>query len=148
MPAMSEPATTATIDSPAPTTTTVVTSSSTSSTAPTSTPKVDHRTCPDFKYQEDAQAAFVAGNLSLDGDGNGVACQTLPHRPVHHTTPAPATTTTHVAVPIDNTSTAALANTGASATVPLILGVALVLGGVAAVLTARRRRTATPEEHS
>ncbi len=37
--------------------------------------------CADFKYQEDAQAAYNAGAKQLDGDHDGVACESLPHRP-------------------------------------------------------------------
>lgn len=37
--------------------------------------------CADFKYQEDAQAAYAAGATQLDRDNDGVACESLPHRP-------------------------------------------------------------------
>jgi hypothetical protein len=33
--------------------------------------------CSDFKYQEDAQAAY---SPDLDSDGNGIACESLPSR--------------------------------------------------------------------
>lgn len=45
------------------------------------------RNCSDFAYQEDAQAFFIAegGPTSdphrLDSNGDGVACESLPHRP-------------------------------------------------------------------
>jgi hypothetical protein len=57
------------------------------------------RDCSDFTYQEDAQAFFIAngGPTSdphrLDGDNDGVACDTLPHRPVSAPPPAPPTAT-------------------------------------------------------
>jgi hypothetical protein len=41
--------------------------------------------CPDFRYQEDAQAHLNADRSDpdrLDADNDGVACETLPHRPV------------------------------------------------------------------
>jgi hypothetical protein len=39
------------------------------------------RDCPDFRYQEDAQAALAPGDPErLDEDGDGVACETLPSR--------------------------------------------------------------------
>ena len=37
--------------------------------------------CSNFRYQEDAQAAYAAGARQLDGDGDGVACESLPRRP-------------------------------------------------------------------
>ena len=37
--------------------------------------------CADFQYQEDAQAGFNAGAKQLDGDNDGIACESLPHRP-------------------------------------------------------------------
>lgn len=37
--------------------------------------------CSDFRYQEDAQAAFSSGARQLDGDRDGIACESLPHRP-------------------------------------------------------------------
>lgn len=38
-------------------------------------------TCGSFQYQEDAQAALRAGGHgNLDGDGDGIACESLPHR--------------------------------------------------------------------
>ncbi len=36
-------------------------------------------TCDDFEYQEEAQAALPS-NERLDGDGNGIACESLPSR--------------------------------------------------------------------
>lgn len=36
--------------------------------------------CADFKYQEDAQAAFRNGAKQLDGDNDGIACENLPRR--------------------------------------------------------------------
>lgn len=54
--------------------------------------------CANFTYQEDAQAylnANPADPEGLDGDNDGIACETLPHRPatvVTTPTTAPATT--------------------------------------------------------
>jgi hypothetical protein len=53
--------------------------------------------CGDFQYQEEAQAVFDAtpgDPYRLDSDNDGIACETLPHRPVQHTTTAPAPATT------------------------------------------------------
>ncbi len=36
--------------------------------------------CADFRYQEDAQAAYANGAKQLDGDHDGIACESLPHR--------------------------------------------------------------------
>lgn len=38
--------------------------------------------CSDFRYQEDAQAAYLSGARQLDRDSDGVACEDLPRRPV------------------------------------------------------------------
>ncbi|MEU8630775.1 excalibur calcium-binding domain-containing protein [Amycolatopsis sp. NPDC048633] len=60
--------------------------------------------CPDFKYQEEAQAVLDAtpgDPNNLDADHDGIACDTLPHRPQQNTsTPTaerPSTTKTHTA---------------------------------------------------
>jgi Excalibur calcium-binding domain len=37
--------------------------------------------CSDFRYQEDAQDALNRGASQLDGDHDGIACESLPHRP-------------------------------------------------------------------
>jgi hypothetical protein len=64
------------------------------------TPLVGDLNCSDFKYQEDAQAVLDAtpGDPNhLDKDKDGIACESLPHRPQQSTsTPTsekPATTT-------------------------------------------------------
>jgi hypothetical protein len=65
------------------------------------TPLVGDLDCKDFKYQEDAQAVYDKDPSDPNGlDGapkNGIACESLPHRPVQNTaTPTsekPATTT-------------------------------------------------------
>lgn len=44
------------------------------------------RTCSEFAYQEEAQAALNGGATELDRDNDGVACENLPHRPI---TPSP-----------------------------------------------------------
>ena len=38
--------------------------------------------CANFQYQEDAQDAYRNGEKQLDGDNDGKACESLPHRPV------------------------------------------------------------------
>ncbi|MEQ0561445.1 calcium-binding protein [Amycolatopsis sp. NEAU-NG30] len=55
--------------------------------------------CPDFEYQEDAQAVLDAtpGDPNhLDADNDGIACDSLPRRPQHNaatpTSERPATT--------------------------------------------------------
>ena len=56
----------------------------------------DTLNCDDFQHQEDAQAELakdVSDPHNLDGDKNGVACESLPHRPV--VVPDPV-------VPVDN----------------------------------------------
>jgi hypothetical protein len=45
--------------------------------------------CSDFIYQEDAQSAYNSGATQLDGDNDGVACESLPHRPSSPPTPTP-----------------------------------------------------------
>ncbi|MEV7093116.1 excalibur calcium-binding domain-containing protein [Amycolatopsis sp. NPDC051045] len=53
------------------------------------TPLVGDKNCPDFQYQEDAQAVLDAtpGDPNdLDRDKNGIACESLPHRPKQSTT--------------------------------------------------------------
>jgi len=47
-------------------------------------------TCSDFTYQEDAQAALRNGASQLDGDRDGVACESLPKRPASPPAPSPA----------------------------------------------------------
>lgn len=41
---------------------------------------ISNATCGDFRYQEDAQAAYRAGARQLDGDNDGIACESLPRR--------------------------------------------------------------------
>jgi hypothetical protein len=46
--------------------------------------------CTDFQYQEDAQAHLLPGDpYGLDADHDGIACETLPHRPVAGPSPTP-----------------------------------------------------------
>lgn len=61
------------------------------------------RNCPDFHFQEEAQAVLDADRTDpnhLDQDHDGIACESLPHRgapastPASTTKPAPATKTT------------------------------------------------------
>ncbi|MEU4251629.1 excalibur calcium-binding domain-containing protein [Amycolatopsis sp. NPDC026612] len=54
------------------------------------TPLVGDKNCADFQYQEEAQAVLDAtpGDPNdLDRDKNGIACETLPHRPHQQSTP-------------------------------------------------------------
>jgi hypothetical protein len=37
--------------------------------------------CANYQYQQDAQVAFRAGATQLDGDKDGIACESLPGRP-------------------------------------------------------------------
>jgi hypothetical protein len=77
-------------------------------------PLANNLDCPDFKYQEDAQAVLDADRTDpnkLDQDHDGIACESLPHRggPASTTPatskPAPATTTAAAAVPAKKPST-------------------------------------------
>jgi len=61
-----------------------------SSTSGTSSANSTAR-CGDFAYQEDAQAALRSGANQLDGDNDGIACESLPHRPSTPTQPTPPT---------------------------------------------------------
>ncbi|TNC22357.1 excalibur calcium-binding domain-containing protein [Amycolatopsis alkalitolerans] len=67
--------------------------------------------CSDFKYQEDAQAVYDADPSdpnNLDGnDNDGIACESLPHRPAQTTTTSskPATTSQRPTTTPTRTST-------------------------------------------
>lgn len=53
------------------------------------------RDCPDFTYQEDAQAVYdqdPSDPNRLDADNDGIACEDLPHRPAGTGSPAPLVT--------------------------------------------------------
>lgn len=62
--------------------------------------------CRDFTYQEDAQAVYDADESDpngLDGnDNDGIACESLPHRPAQQT---PTSTITTTAIPTTPAST-------------------------------------------
>ena len=89
----------------------------------------DHN-CQDFAYQEDAQAYFDAQSGdpdNLDGNGDGVACETRPHQLVgvattttRTTTTPPVTTTTTTTAPVGystaTTTTSTTEGTTASTT--------------------------------
>ena len=67
--------------------------------------------CSDFQYQEDAQAVYNADPSDpnrLDNDNDGIACESLPHRPV---TKPPVTTTPKTTTPSTTTKTPAPATT-------------------------------------
>jgi mannan endo-1,4-beta-mannosidase len=88
--------TTTTTKAPATTTTTTAaprttTTSTTTTVAPTTTVHVAQ--CKDFASQPEAQALFDSDPATyayFDGDGDGVACEDLPGRPVPTTLPPPA----------------------------------------------------------
>ncbi len=62
--------------------------------------------CPDFRYQEDAQAKLLPGDpYRLDADHDGVACQNLPHRGSSATTATPVTSGTKAAGTASRTTT-------------------------------------------
>jgi endonuclease YncB( thermonuclease family) len=50
---------------------------------------LDSASCENFRYQEDAQLAFVSGNQSLDADGDGQACEWLTSEVVATRSPSP-----------------------------------------------------------
>jgi hypothetical protein len=78
-----------------------------------------HTTCGSYQYQEDAEAALHAGGHgNLDGDNDGIACESLPHRgsSTPTTTPRGPSTPTPVASTPKHTGTATRA--GSSSTRP------------------------------
>lgn len=94
------------------------------------TPLTGDKNCPDFQYQEEAQAVLDAtpgDPNNLDRDKDGIACEDLPHRPVQNTTPPtsaqPSTATrTHTAPKPATTKKAA--TTGGQVKVKPVGGVA------------------------
>ena len=59
-----------------------------------------HTTCGSYQYQEDAEAALHAGGHgNLDGDHDGIACESLPHRASSVPTTKPVTPPTKPAAP-------------------------------------------------
>ncbi len=59
-----------------------------------------HTTCGSYQYQEDAEAALHAGGHgNLDGDHDGIACESLPHRGSSVPTTKPVTPPTKPAAP-------------------------------------------------
>ncbi|GAB3139081.1 excalibur calcium-binding domain-containing protein [Amycolatopsis stemonae] len=83
--------------------------------------------CSDFHYQEEAQAVLDAtpgDPNNLDSDHDGIACESLPHRPQGTTTPSaekPATETHPAPKPATTTKKAA---TGSQVKVKPVGGVA------------------------
>ena len=76
------------------------------------------RNCPSYTYQEDAQAALDQDRddpNNLDRDHDGVACETLPHRPAAGTSADDTTSTTDTAT--TTTPPAALVAADSSTTV-------------------------------
>lgn len=70
-----------------------------------SRPRRGHRRSPSRRYQEDAQAAYRAGASQLDGDKDGIACESLPHRPSPSPAPTPTPTSSAVGLWRGMTST-------------------------------------------
>ncbi|MFJ9784405.1 excalibur calcium-binding domain-containing protein [Amycolatopsis sp. NPDC101161] len=94
------------------------------------TPLAGDLNCSDFKYQEDAQAVLDAtpGDPNhLDSDHDGIACESLPHRPQQNTsTPTseqPSTTTKTHTIP-KTTATTKKSTTGSQVKVKPVGGVA------------------------
>ncbi|MEV4149715.1 excalibur calcium-binding domain-containing protein [Amycolatopsis sp. NPDC049691] len=93
------------------------------------TPLAADLDCGDFPYQEDAQAVLDQDKSDpnhLDDDKDGIACESLPHRPQHNTsTPTSeqqsATTKTHTA---PKTTTTKKSTTGSQVKVKPVGGVA------------------------
>ncbi|WP_328605661.1 excalibur calcium-binding domain-containing protein [Amycolatopsis sp. NBC_00345] len=76
--------------------------------------QVGDKNCSDFDYQEDAQAVLDQDKSDpngLDSDHDGVACESLPHRPAQSTTPTSSQnpsqggTSTSVTIPETSTTT-------------------------------------------
>jgi micrococcal nuclease len=115
-----------------------------------STPNLD-KDCPDFQYQEDAQRVYdrdPSDPYRLDADGDGIACEELPHRPNSGGSgggaddgqyppatppggPGPPPANNPNGVIPDTTSSGPLPNTGGP--LYLAVGVVLLLLGVALV---------------
>lgn len=78
--------------------------------------------CGDFTYQEEAQAALnggAAGSAGLDGDDDGVACESLPHQGAAGTTSeAPAETTSEAPPPATTSESASGSSSEAPVTDP------------------------------
>ena len=132
----------------------------------------DAYNCPDFTYQEDAQAVYDADPSDphgLDGaigpeNDDGIACEDLPSRgsaaptpttaapETTTTTPAATSTTAAAAVPATSTTTPArpapttpaptLAKTGPTSLPLAVTGTALLAMGAGFVLVSRRRSQA------
>jgi hypothetical protein len=118
------------------------------------------RDCPDFRFQEDAQAFFRnagAGDPhNLDSDDDGIACETLPHRdtdgprtpreprePRSGRTPRTPRTPREPSVSTTarpNVRKAGLPETGSQAGRFGLLGSGLVLTGALFALVAKRER--------
>lgn len=84
--------------------------------------------CPSFEFQEDAQAVLDAtpgDPNNLDSDHDGIACESLPHRPKQNTTAPtserPPTTKTR---PAPKSTTAKKSSTGSQVKVKPVGGVA------------------------
>ena len=98
-------------------------------------------TCADFATQEDAQAAFDSDPVKyagLDGDKDGIACESTVVTPPATETPKPTPAPVKAAVVDDS-----LAATGGE--LPLVLGglgvLALIAGGAAIYLSRRKKAT-------
>ncbi|TQJ85933.1 excalibur calcium-binding domain-containing protein [Streptomyces sp. SLBN-31] len=105
--------------------------------------------CPDFAFQEDAQAVFNSDPSDpnrLDADNDGIACEDLPHRST-----ATATATAAATVVPQRGVNAGLGGSTGPADFEVVGGVGLtVLGvGLAAghLVLRRRRRAALGRRH-
>jgi carbohydrate-binding DOMON domain-containing protein len=92
------------------------------------------KNCSDFTYQEDAQAVYDADTSDpngLDADKDGIACETLPNRPVTQTpTPTPEPTSTAVTPPTTSKATPTTSKpSGSQVKVKPVGGVATGGGG-------------------
>lgn len=110
--------------------------------------QADTKNCPDFTYQEDAQAVLDADPTDpnrLDADNDRVACEDLPHRPTAAagtatTRAGTATTARSATATTPRASTATMATTGRDTPGQAALAGSLILLGALAVREANRRR--------
>jgi len=95
---------------------------------------VDAFNCPDYAFQEEAQAVLVADPTDpnqLDGDNDGIACENLPSRGTQS-----STSSTTPVKPVGGI----LARTGSNPAGPAAFGAGLAILGAVLVGDARRRR--------
>ncbi|MEU0796033.1 excalibur calcium-binding domain-containing protein [Amycolatopsis sp. NPDC005961] len=93
------------------------------------TPLAADLDCKNFQYQEEAQAVLDAtpgDPNNLDSDHDGIACESLPHRPQNtsNPTPVPPSTTTKTHTVPKSTTTTKKSTTGSQVKVKPVGGVA------------------------